>query len=84
MSVFKQFISKNLKKIKFCSKVKKICGAKPLPAYLCTLIMTFRSISFDETVGNKATLNFMVSWYLKLVCQNLILENTWKIGELNY
>ena len=67
-----------------CSKVKKMCGAKHLPAYLCALIMTFRSISFDETIGNKATLNFMVSWYLKVVCQNLILENTWKIGELNY
>ena len=62
----------------------KICGANPLPAYLCALIMTFPSISFDEIIGNKATLNFVVSWYLKVVCQNLILENRWKIGELNY
>ena len=77
-------LSLKFKKFKFCSKVMKICGANPLPAYLCALIMTFPSISFDEIIGNKATLNFVVSWYLKVVCQNLILENRWKIGELNY
>ena len=55
----KQFISKvKEKKFKFCSKIMIIHYGRPLQVYLCALIMTFQNISFNETIGNKATINF--------------------------
>ena len=41
--------------------------SKPLRVYRSALMMTFQNISIDETIGNKATLNFVVSWYLKFM-----------------